>query len=82
MTIFKGFTMKKYKVTVRKCVYYYAEVEMQSDGATDDDVYEDAFIATDALDDAVFVEDDDGFEIIGVQDIDTGRHISLYEVVV
>jgi len=74
--------MKKYKVTVRKCVYYYAEVEMQSDGATDDDVYEDAFIATDALDDAVFVEDDDGFEIIGVQEIATGRHISLYEVAV
>jgi hypothetical protein len=74
--------MKKYKVTVRKCVYHYAEVEMQSDGATDDDVYEDAFIATDALDDAVFVEDDDGFEIIGVQEIGTGRHISLYEVAV
>jgi hypothetical protein len=74
--------MKKYKVTVRKCVYYYAEVEMQSDGVTDDDVYEDAFIAADALDDAVFVEDDDGFEIIGVQEIDTGRHISLYEVAV
>jgi hypothetical protein len=55
---------------------------MQSDGATDDDVYEDAFIATDALDDAVFVEDDDGFEIIGVQEIATGRHISLYEVAV
>ena len=74
--------MKKYKVTVRKCIYYYAEVEMQSDGVTDDDVYEDAFIAADALDDDVFVEDDDGFEIIGVQEIDTGRHISLYEVAV
>ena len=37
--------MKKYKVTVRKCVYYYADVEMQSDGVTDDDVFEDAFIA-------------------------------------
>jgi len=72
--------MKKYKVTVRKCVYYYAEVEMQSDGVTDDDVYEDGFIATDALDDAVFVEDDDELEILGVQDVDTGRYINLYEV--
>jgi len=72
--------MKKYKVTVRKCVYYYADIEMQSDGATDDDVFEDAFIAMDDMDAASLIEDDDELEILGVQDVDTGRYINLYEV--
>ena len=72
--------MKKYKVTVRKCVYYYADIEMQSDGATDDDVFEDAFIAMDDMDAAALIEDDDELEILGVQDLGTGRYINLYEV--
>ena len=72
--------MKKYKVTVRKCVYYYADIDMQSDGATDDDVFEDAFIAMDDMDAASLIEDDDELEILGVQDVDTGRYINLYEV--
>ena len=72
--------MKKYKITVRKCVYYYADVEMQSDGATDDDVFEDAFIAMDDMDAASLIEDDNELEILGVQDVDTGRYINLYEV--
>ena len=72
--------MKKYKVTVRKCVYYYADIEMQSDGATDDDVFEDAFIAMDDMDAASLIEDDDELEILGVQDVSTGRYINLYEV--
>jgi hypothetical protein len=72
--------MKKYKVTVRKCVYYYADIDMQSDGATDDDVFEDAFIAMDDMDAASLIEDDDELEILGVQDLGTGRYINLYEV--
>jgi hypothetical protein len=72
--------MRKYKVTVRKCVYYYADIEMQSDGATDDDVFEDAFIAMDDMDAASLIEDDDELEILGVQDVSTGRYINLYEV--
>ena len=72
--------MKKYKVTVRKCVYYYADIEMQSNGATDDDVFEDAFIAMDDMDAASLIEDDDELEILGVQDLGTGRYINLYEV--
>ncbi len=72
--------MKKYKVTVRKCVYYYADIEMQSDGATDDDVFEDAFIAMDDMDAASLIEDDDELEILGVQDLGTGRYINIYEV--
>ena len=72
--------MKKYKITVRKCVYYYADVEMQSDGATDDDVFEDAFMAMDDMDAASLIEDDDELEILGVQDLGTGRYINLYEV--
>jgi len=72
--------MKKYKVTVRKCVYYYADIEMQSNGVTDDDVFEDAFIAMDDMDAASLIEDDDELEILGVQDVDTGRYINLYEV--
>ena len=72
--------MKKYKITVRKCVYYYADVEMQSDGATDDDVFEDAFIAMDDMDAASLIEDDDELEILGVQDLGTGRYINIYEV--
>tara|TARA_R110000772_G_scaffold261562_1_gene380114 strand:+ start:203 stop:427 length:225 start_codon:yes stop_codon:yes gene_type:complete len=72
--------MKKYKITVRKCVYYYADVEMQSDGATDDDVFEDAFIAMDDMDAASLIEDDNELEILGVQDLGTGRYINLYEV--
>jgi len=72
--------MKKYKVTVRKCVYYYADIEMQSDGATDDDVFEDAFIAMDDMNAASLIEDDDELEILGVQDLGTGRYINLYEV--
>ena len=72
--------MKKYKITVRKCVYYYADVEMQSNGATDDDVFEDAFIAMDDMDAASLIEDDDELEILGVQDLGTGRYINLYEV--
>jgi len=74
--------MKKYKVTVRKCVYYYADIDMQSDGATDDDVFEDAFIAMDDMDAASLIEDDDELEILGVQDLGTGRYINLYEVIV
>ena len=72
--------MKKYKITVRKCVYYYADVEMQSDGVTDNDVFEDAFIAMDNMDAASLIEDDDELEILGVQDLGTGRYINLYEV--
>ena len=72
--------MKKYKIAVRKCVYYYADVEMQSNGATDDDVFEDAFIAMDDMDAASLIEDDDELEILGVQDLGTGRYINLYEV--
>ncbi len=72
--------MKKYKVTVRKCVYYYADIDMQSNGVTDDDVFEDAFIAMDDMDAASLIEDDDELEILGVQDVDTGRYINLYEV--
>ena len=72
--------MKKYKVTVRKCVYYYADIDMQSDGATDDDVFEDAFIAMDDMNAASLIEDDDELEILGVQDLGTGRYINLYEV--
>ena len=72
--------MRKYKVTVRKCVYYYADIDMQSDGATDDDVFEDAFIAMDDMDAASLIEDDDELEILGVQDLGTGRYINLYEV--
>jgi hypothetical protein len=72
--------MKKYKVTVRKCVYYYADIDMQSDGATDDDVFEDAFIAMDDMDAASLIEDDEELEILGVQDLGTGRYINLYEV--
>jgi hypothetical protein len=72
--------MKKYKVTVRKCVYYYADIEMQSNGVTDDDVFEDAFIAMDDMDAASLIEDDDELEILGVQDLGTGRYINLYEV--
>ena len=72
--------MKKYKVTVRKCVYYYVDIEMQSNGATDDDVFEDAFIAMDDMDTASLIEDDDELEILGVQDLGTGRYINLYEV--
>ena len=72
--------MKKYKVTVRKCVYYYADIEMQSDGATDDDVFEDAFIAMDDMNAASLIEDDEELEILGVQDLGTGRYINLYEV--
>ena len=72
--------MKKYKVTVRKCVYYYADIDMQSDGATDDDVFEDAFIAMDDMDAASLIEDDDELEILGVKDVSTGRYINLYEV--
>jgi hypothetical protein len=72
--------MKKYKITVRKCVYYYADIDMQSDGATDDDVFEDAFIAMDDMDAASLIEDDDELEILGVQDLGTGRYINLYEV--
>ncbi len=72
--------MKKYKVTVRKCVYYYADIDMQSDGETDDDVFEDAFIAMDDMDAASLIEDDDELEILGVQDLGTGRYINLYEV--
>jgi hypothetical protein len=72
--------VKKYKVTVRKCVYYYADIEMQSDGVTDDDVFEDAFIAMDDMDAASLIEDDDELEILGVQDVSTGRYINLYEV--
>jgi hypothetical protein len=72
--------MKKYKVTVRKCVYYYVDIEMQSNGATDDDVFEDAFIAMDDMDTTSLIEDDDELEILGVQDVDTGRYINLYEV--
>ena len=72
--------MRKYKVTVRKCVYYYADIEMQSNGATDDDVFEDAFIAMDDMDAASLIEDDDELEILGVQDLGTGRYINLYEV--
>ena len=71
--------MKKYKVTVRKCVYYYADIEMQSNGVTDDDVFEDAFIAMDDMDAASLIEDDDELEILGVQDLGTGRYINLYE---
>ena len=72
--------MKKYKVTVRKCVYYYADIDMQSNGVTDDDVFEDAFIAMDDMDAASLIEDDDELEILGVQDVGTGRYINLYEV--
>ena len=72
--------MKKYKVTVRKCVYYYVDIEMQSNGATDDDVFEDAFIAMDDMDTTSLIEDDDELEILGVQDLGTGRYINLYEV--
>ena len=72
--------MKKYKVTVRRCVYYYADIEMQSDGATDDDVFEDAFIAMEDVDAASLIEDDDELEILGVQDACTGRYLNLYEV--
>jgi len=72
--------MKKYKVTVRKCVYYYADIEMQSNGVTDDDVFEDAFIAMDDMDAASLIEDDDELEILGVQDLGTGRYINIYEV--
>ena len=72
--------MKKYKVTVRKCVYYYVDIEMQSNGATDDDVFEDAFIAMDDMDTTSLIEDDDELEILGVQDVGTGRYINLYEV--
>ncbi len=72
--------MKKYKVTVRKCVYYYADIDMQSNGVTDDDVFEDAFIAMDDMDAASLIEDDDELEILGVQDLGTGRYINLYEV--
>ena len=72
--------MKKYKVTVRKCVYYYADIEMQSNGVTHDDVFEDAFIAMDDMDAASLIEDDDELEILGVQDLGTGRYINIYEV--
>ena len=72
--------MKKYKITVRKCVYYYADIEMQSDGVTDDDVFEDAFIAMEYIDEASLIEDDNEFEILGVQDVGTGRYLNLYEV--
>ena len=65
---------------MRKCVYYYADIEMQSNGATDDDVFEDAFIAMDDMDAASLIEDDDELEILGVQDLGTGRYINLYEV--
>jgi len=72
--------MKKYKVTVRRCVYYYADIEMQSDGVTDDDVFEDAFIAMEDVDAASLIEDDEELEILGVQDVGTGRYLNLYEV--
>ena len=59
--------MKKYRVTIQRLVYHYAEVEMQSEGTTDCDLYEDAFYITDGLDDALFVEDDKSTDVISIE---------------
>ena len=58
--------MRQYKMTVRKCVYNYATIVVQSNATTDCDLYEDAFLALDDLNDDSFYEDDEETVILSM----------------